>query len=368
MESGTHSVWINIGGRLLTVTSVSGVSGSAARTFTLSLCSVSEGLKMVTVTLAKPTTRGSQESAVGVDKTPPSTNLSIGEPQVMDGATFVRGDTPLMLSCSDALSGCAATEFRVDGGTIQTGTSVNLTGLPDGTHTVEFRSTDLAGNVAALAQAPAPISIDNSPPVITITSPGDGAVFERGASVIADVSARDAGSGLAFLSGPVSSGSFIDTSAVGAHEFIVMAIDRLGNRSSLIRRYQILYLSSEVEQQMQQQLQQGLQGQLDEAVKQDGFKRGDKIKLWLEFKDPGTGKAIGDALIRANLFKVLDPASGKLEFIRFLGTFTFDAQSNQYSLEFPTADAGDQPLPADQYQIEIFFNDGLSIRVSFTLS
>jgi hypothetical protein len=308
------------------------------------------------------------QRGINIDKTPPSTSLSIGEPKVIGSGTFVRGDTPFTLSCSDALSGCATSQFRIDGGTIQMGASFNLGDRPDGAHTVEFCSVDLAANVAAFAQAPPPIITDNTPPVITITSPADGAILERGISISADFDATDAGSGLALLNGPVSRGSFIDTSTVGFHEFIVISTDRLGNRGSLARRYQVLYLSPEAEQQMQGQLQQDLQGQLNEASKKDGFRRGDKIKLWLEFKDPRTGKAISDALIRANLFKVLDPVLGKLEFIRFLGTFAFDAQSNQYGLEFATADAADKPLPADPYQIEIFFNDGTSIRVSFTLS
>jgi hypothetical protein len=57
------------------------------------------------------------------------------------------------LTATDALSGVATTSFRVDGGPWQTGTSVALSvphkrvGLPAGPHTLEYFSTDVAGNV-----------------------------------------------------------------------------------------------------------------------------------------------------------------------------------------------------------------------------
>jgi len=61
----------------------------------------------------------------------------------------------VVLSPTDATSGVALTEYRIDGGSWKTGTSASLrlkirhkrAGLARGTHTVEYRSTDAAGNL-----------------------------------------------------------------------------------------------------------------------------------------------------------------------------------------------------------------------------
>jgi len=61
----------------------------------------------------------------------------------------------LVFSPGDVTSGVASTSYRVDGGGWQSGTSVQLrvsirhkrAGLARGVHTIEYTSTDLAGNV-----------------------------------------------------------------------------------------------------------------------------------------------------------------------------------------------------------------------------
>jgi len=58
------------------------------------------------------------------------------------------------LRATDALSGVATTSYRIDGGAWQLGTTIALhvphkrVGLPPGPHTIEYFSTDVAGNVA----------------------------------------------------------------------------------------------------------------------------------------------------------------------------------------------------------------------------
>jgi len=204
--------------------------------------------------------------------------------------------------------------------------------------------------------------------VIVIISPEDGAAFNRGASVIAVYTATDAGSGISVVSGEVDVGSPIDTSTVGSHELIVKATDRLGNSSSLNLHYQILFLPTDVQRELVKQLQQDLQAQVDQVVQAQGFKSGDTIKLSFEFKDPATGKVITDAVIRAFLSQVLDPKTSKRSIIRFVGAFTFDSQTNQYSLEFATVDAQGNPLAPGLYQLDINFNDGTSFALRFKIS
>jgi hypothetical protein len=103
-------------------------------------------------------------------------------------------------------------------------------------------------------------------------------------------------------------------------------------------------------------------------VQTQGFKSGDTIKLSFEFKDPSSGQAISDADPRAWLSRVLDPQTGKLEIIRFLGAFMFDSKTNQYSLDLATVDAQGKPLAPGLYQLDISFNDGTSFELRFTIS
>ena len=83
-------------------------------------------------------------------------------------------DVTVTLSPSDALSGIASTEYRVDGGVFQNGTSV-LVPAPadhsnDGAHLVEYRSTDNAGNVEPLRSAT--VRIDTELPSGGVTASG----------------------------------------------------------------------------------------------------------------------------------------------------------------------------------------------------
>ncbi len=51
----------------------------------------------------------------------------------------------ITLSATDNLSGVASTQYRIDGGPWTTGTEFDIRAT--GTHTIRFRSTDVAGNV-----------------------------------------------------------------------------------------------------------------------------------------------------------------------------------------------------------------------------
>ena len=76
------------------------------------------------------------------------------------------GNSPVTvtLSPADALSGIASTQYRVDGGSFQSGTSISILAPADhsndGVHTIEYRSTDNAGNAEPLQTAT--VRIDTS--------------------------------------------------------------------------------------------------------------------------------------------------------------------------------------------------------------
>jgi beta-propeller repeat-containing protein len=101
------------------------------------------------------------------------------------------------------------------------------------------RVCDVAGNCAT-ADPIAGNMVDKKAPSITITSPTS-ATYLLGASEIADYKCADAGSGVTNCSGPVPSGSGIDTATVGAKPFSVSASDLVGNAASLQVPYAVTY-------------------------------------------------------------------------------------------------------------------------------
>lgn len=86
-------------------------------------------------------------------------------------------------------------------------------------------------------------SSDSTPPVITITTPADGATYLLGRLVSADYACQDedGGAGLASCTGTVPYGSGVDTNSLGTKSFTVDALDNAGNPASLTRHYNVIY-------------------------------------------------------------------------------------------------------------------------------
>ncbi len=119
------------------------------------------------------------------------------------------------LTPADALSGIASTQYRIDGGSFQGGTSVAIPAPADhsndGAHTIEYRSTDNAGNVEPLQTAT--VRIDTTLPAGALTAPADGAHVNGPVAISA--AASDLPSGVAsveFFVRPNGSGSFTSIS------------------------------------------------------------------------------------------------------------------------------------------------------------
>jgi hypothetical protein len=79
--------------------------------------------------------------------------------------------------------------------------------------------------------------------VITVSSPGDGAVYLLGERVRADYSCQDEpnGSGVATCAGSVAQGALLDTSRVGAKSFSVQTADVAGNTAAKTVSYSVVY-------------------------------------------------------------------------------------------------------------------------------
>src|SRR5262249_10259626 len=77
---------------------------------------------------------------VNIDKTAPVTTIS-------SVPAWSNGSVSLSLGATDNLSGVASTSYSVDGQPAQGGTSIVI--ASEGVHTVQYSSTDVAGNVEA---------------------------------------------------------------------------------------------------------------------------------------------------------------------------------------------------------------------------
>ncbi len=137
---------------------------------------------------------------------------------------------------SDAVSGLSKVEARVDGGNWQNQNKVTVSG--DGTHKVEFRATDNAGNVTQHAQT---VQIDAAPPQVDISIDaieGLLAWFRSAAKVSAK--AVDETSGIAQMDIRVDEGDWQPVNAVqiaedGIHQLQFRAVDQAGNRTELAK-------------------------------------------------------------------------------------------------------------------------------------
>jgi hypothetical protein len=114
----------------------------------------------------------------------------------------------------------------------------------DGPKTVYAQFQDAEGNVSDAVSAS--IKLDSTPPVITLTTPADGAAYVRDQAVAADWSAEDAYSGVDTAQGTVASGDLIDTASFGVKSFTVTAADVAGNTASMTVHYSVPFASAGV--------------------------------------------------------------------------------------------------------------------------
>ncbi len=112
-----------------------------------------------------------QSLPIPLDRTPPTTAYQYDPNTVVGDNGWYRSPITLTLIPTDLVSGVSHTRYRIDNGNWQTGTQFVL--ADQGEHTVEFYSTDVAGNV----ETPYPVvfKIDSVAPVAPpppTTTPG----------------------------------------------------------------------------------------------------------------------------------------------------------------------------------------------------
>ena len=91
--------------------------------------------------------------------------------------------------------------------------------------------------------------VDVTPPVVTITIPGDGATYSHNQVVLADYECIDEtdGSGLLSCVGNVDDGVAIDTASLGSKSFTVTGTDNANNSDFVTHSYTVVRLEVHID-------------------------------------------------------------------------------------------------------------------------
>jgi hypothetical protein len=156
-------------------------------------------------------------------------------------ATWEASATTLTFEASDCGSGVQDIVYVLDGApaVVTPGGSLSLDVTGEGVHQLEIYARDVDGNMEPVGLVV--VQIDETPPLVSIASPADGAQIAIHAAVAASFTASDALSGIATLASTAPDGSPIDTRVAGAAVFEVLAIDAAGNATSVRHDYEIVF-------------------------------------------------------------------------------------------------------------------------------
>jgi hypothetical protein len=200
----------------------------------VTISSLSDGTHTVEVRVTDEAGNEAEDSVTfAVDTAAPS--VAITSPE--DGAVIDSSSVDVAWTATDV----DTTEYSVDAGTWQsvTGTSVTVSSLADGEHTISVRVTDVGGNTATDSVI---VTVDTTAPSVEISAPvADASVASS--TVTAEFSADDgAGSGVATIEVSLDGGAWVAADSATAHTFTglaagdhtvaVRATDEAGNTGS----------------------------------------------------------------------------------------------------------------------------------------
>jgi Tol biopolymer transport system component len=193
---------------------------------------------------------------------------------------------------------------------------------------------------------------DTTPPVITISTPMEGAIYTLGQTVPASWSVTDDKSGIASSSGSVPSGSAIETATVGSKTFTVTATDNAGNTNTVTRHYSVVFAYTSV---------------TPSSTKMTQVKLGSNLPVKVVLKD-SSGNLLTDVVV--NLYVASQSGSGwsaetpaySVNNPKNSNTFRYDLSKGQYVYNLDTGKLG-----IGTWQLRIKSGDGttqtMNIRI-----
>jgi hypothetical protein len=204
------------------------------------LTGLTDGPHTFSVTATDPS--GRQATATRhwtVDSVPPTVVLTAPA-----GGSARRGVVGLSANAADQV-GVDHVDFAVRGVVVARDSAApyafswDSTTVTDGAAPITAIAVDRAGNTSPASSAT--VTIDNTAPAVTVTTPAASAVYPRGTPVLAGYQCSDAagGSGIASCAGTVTNGAAIDTATRGAKTFTVTATDAAGNATSKVVAYTV---------------------------------------------------------------------------------------------------------------------------------
>lgn len=160
------------------------------------------------------------------DVTPPTTSDN-------SPSTWQNTDFTVTLTCTDSDSGCRETLYSIDGGMMQTGTSILIS--EEGDHTIEYYSIDNAGNEEIPETTHA--KLDKTSPAISIISP-EPKDYIQTEIVFLNIASTDVPSGIASTTVTIDGTTIVDdkidlrTLTLGPHTLTIEAVDIAGNKAT----------------------------------------------------------------------------------------------------------------------------------------
>ena len=212
------------------------VDGDAWATYVAPFSIDTEGLHTVdyNATDALGNVEAVKTTTVEIDTVAPSTAVSLGG--TLSGAWYTSAVT-VTLTATDATSGVASTSYRLDGGAWQT-YSAAVSVATDGSHTLEYNSTDTAGNVEATRSES--FGVDLTGPTTTMSVAGtSGSGGWYTSAVTVTLTSADSGSGAGPIRYRVDGGSWATYSSPfsiaqeGTHTVEYNATDAVGNAEAV---------------------------------------------------------------------------------------------------------------------------------------
>jgi hypothetical protein len=165
-------------------------------------------------------------SGINIDTIPPVATATVLP--AANGAGWNNTAVTVSFSGTDSLNGSGVASCSPNVILANPGAAQSATGT----------CADKAGNLSA--QAKASVSIDETPPTVSITTPANGASYALGSSVSAAFTCADALSGVASCLGTLPNGTALNTTTAGTYGFTVTGTDAAGNAASATASYSII--------------------------------------------------------------------------------------------------------------------------------